>query len=399
MGVVILITNRMGNNASAPEQLPTHGFHILRVKPNSPGSQAKLKAYFDFIVGVNDKPVRKEDFVGILHEYLNKPLRMTMLNIQDDTMRNVELTPSSTWSENENELLGVSILFCEVKSAKELVWHIMEVLPNSPASTAGLRPFTDFIVGSTASIFQESEDFFTLVRTNMNKPLEFFVYNTESDDIRMVTLTPNRNWGGSGSLGCNVAYGILHRIPTVKQYSDTPEPEPLPSHVLAQAESISSVPPVYPSFQSSPIVPSGSLASPMQQVPPVQYSTVTDQYLSPVVNKDQSATQFQSPPREIFSLTPTTTPTTHTTRVDSPNVYQYSPVVSSISSKLPEPVNLPRATSTVGPSISVQMPQFSSAPNSPMNSSATSNLDITALKKRQEELQKQLRSLQQEMKK
>jgi len=39
------------------------------------------------------------------------------------------------------------------------------------------------------------------------------VYNTISNVIRLVNITPNSNWGGEGSIGCNVGYGYLHRIP------------------------------------------------------------------------------------------------------------------------------------------------------------------------------------------
>ena len=47
-------------------------------------------------------------------------------------------------------------------------------------------------------MFQSSEDFFNLVTSNMGRALEFFVYNSDTDKIRTVTLTPNKEWGGSG---------------------------------------------------------------------------------------------------------------------------------------------------------------------------------------------------------
>src|SRR3990167_5645269 len=64
-----------------------------------------------------------------------------------------------------------------------------EVIPNSPASIAGLRPFSDYIVGSTEIIFQDSEDFFSLVNSNIDKQLHFFVYNKDTDDIRQVPIS------------------------------------------------------------------------------------------------------------------------------------------------------------------------------------------------------------------
>ena len=31
-----------------------------------------------------------------------------------------------------------------------------------------------------------------------------------------VSLTPNSDWGGEGSLGCGIGYGYLHRLPAHK---------------------------------------------------------------------------------------------------------------------------------------------------------------------------------------
>ena len=43
--------------------------------------------------------------------------------------------------------------------------------PNSPAYLAGLRPFTDYIIGAD-SILTEQEDLFTLIESNEGKPLK-----------------------------------------------------------------------------------------------------------------------------------------------------------------------------------------------------------------------------------
>lgn len=39
------------------------------------------------------------------------------------------------------------------------------------------------------------------------------VYNHEYDVTRPVEITPSRNWGGQGALGCTLGFGALHRIP------------------------------------------------------------------------------------------------------------------------------------------------------------------------------------------
>lgn len=47
----------------------------------------------------------------------------------------------------------------------------------------------------------------------MNRPLRLYVYNHEYDVTRMITMTPARNWGGDGALGCVLGFGALHRVP------------------------------------------------------------------------------------------------------------------------------------------------------------------------------------------
>ncbi|KAH9827000.1 GRASP55 65-domain-containing protein, partial [Teratosphaeria destructans] len=50
-------------------------------------------------------------------------------------------------------------------------------------------------------------------RRSWSAPLRLWVYNREYDVTRLVTITPSRAWGGEGSLGCVLGYGVLHRIP------------------------------------------------------------------------------------------------------------------------------------------------------------------------------------------
>lgn len=88
----------------------------------------------------------------------------------------------------------------------------MEVHPNSPASLAGLKPFSDYIIGSD-SILHESEDLFNLIENHDGVNLKLYVYNFEEDSCREVTITPNSHWGGEGLVGCGIGYGYLHRIP------------------------------------------------------------------------------------------------------------------------------------------------------------------------------------------
>ncbi|CAL1284926.1 unnamed protein product [Larinioides sclopetarius] len=191
----------------------TEGYHVLRVQDNSPGSKAGLEAFFDFIVAVGNTRLNQDNdtLKEILKANIERPLHMTVYSTKTQTVRDIEITPSNTWG--GQGLLGVSIRFCSFEGVNENVWHVLEIQPHSPADLAGLHPFDDYIIGAD-SVLHESEDLFSLIEAHEGKALTLYVYNAVSDVCREVVITPNKNWGGEGSLGCGIGYGYLHRIPT-----------------------------------------------------------------------------------------------------------------------------------------------------------------------------------------
>lgn len=136
---------------------------------------------------------------------------MLLYNTKTLSVRETTVTPSAEWG--GQGLLGVSIRFGSSMRVNESVWHVLEVYPNSPGAVAGLRAYTDYIIGADTSVIQ-SEDLFSLIQSGEGKQLKLYVYNTDTDNCREVVLTPDCEWGGEGSLGCRIGYGYLHRIPT-----------------------------------------------------------------------------------------------------------------------------------------------------------------------------------------
>lgn len=203
----------MGLGASSEQPAGGEGFHLHGVQENSPAQQAGLEPYFDFIITIGHSRLNKENdtLKALLKANVEKPVKLEVFNMKTMKVREVEVVPSNMWG--GQGLLGASVRFCSFRRASEHVWHVLDVEPASPAALAGLRPYTDYVVGSD-QILQESEDFFTLIESHEGKPLKLMVYNSESDSCREVTVTPNAAWGGEGSLGCGIGYGYLHRIPT-----------------------------------------------------------------------------------------------------------------------------------------------------------------------------------------
>ncbi|CAF2999816.1 unnamed protein product [Rotaria sp. Silwood2] len=190
----------------------TEGFHVLRVQDGSPGHKAGLEAYFDFIVSINGIRLDTDNdrFKEVLKENVSKPVELLVYSSKTQTVRQLTLIPHENWG--GQGLLGLSIRFCTFDKANENVWHVLDVQQHSPAALAGLRSNTDYIIGAD-TLLNDAEDFFTLIESNEGKPLKLYVYNSESDMTREITLTPNVGWGGEGSLGCGIGYGYLHRIP------------------------------------------------------------------------------------------------------------------------------------------------------------------------------------------
>jgi hypothetical protein len=216
----------MGNEQSVPVdepvQKPVVGYHVLRVNPSSPGSVAGLVPFFDFIVSVGDTLLEEEDskLVDALQQNVGKALTLGVFSSRSESVRFVELTPRNDWG--GIGLLGVSIRFNSLKNAEEQVWHVEQVYENSPAEKAGLVAHTDYIVGTPDVLFSDEDDLYMLLRQATTVPL--YVYSTVSDDIRIVNVSPNANWGGNGILGCELGYGLLHRIPR----SAAPKPASVP---------------------------------------------------------------------------------------------------------------------------------------------------------------------------
>ncbi|CAG2110805.1 unnamed protein product [Medioppia subpectinata] len=306
----------------------TEGYHVLRVQDYSPGHKAGLEAYFDFIIAIGNTRLNQDNdaLKEILKTSIDKPLVMTVYNSKTQTVREVELTPSAKWG--GQGLLGVSIRFCSFEGANEHVWHVLQVEANSPAHIAGLKSDTDYIIGAD-SVLQESEDLFSLIEAHEGKPLKLFVYNLTTDSCRDVTIVPNSNWGGEGSLGCGIGYGYLHRIPyreepKVKETTASQEPKNIPQ----------STPEATPISQTHYSDRKYELQQqPQSQPPPPQQQS--QQYSSPMVANTPVVVHDHKHQQEVFNahigITATPTPPTPAAQITSTPISSLSSNLANIS--------------------------------------------------------------------
>lgn len=86
-------------------------------------------------------------------------------------------------------------------------YHVHGVQQDSPALKAGLEPFFDFIlsIGNTR-LNKESDLLKDLLKANVEKAVKLEVYNSKTQKMRELEVTPSNMWGGQGLLGASVRF-------------------------------------------------------------------------------------------------------------------------------------------------------------------------------------------------
>ena len=200
------------------------GYHVLRVKPDSPASKATLVSYFDYIVAVNDQLVVEDNqalLANAAKNSLDQPLNLSVYNSRNDSLRRLSIVPSLNWGDEHGGMLGCSVRFVECSNAQDRVWHILSVAPGGSAERAGLCSDTDYIIASLDKVLMQEEDFLFLIEKNPGCVLKFVVYNSESDSCREVLVEVGKNEFGTGVIGCEIGFGQIHQVPTEAERQQT----------------------------------------------------------------------------------------------------------------------------------------------------------------------------------
>jgi GRASP55/65 PDZ-like domain len=259
---------------------PSLALHVLRVTPSSPASETNIEPFFDFVVGFQGDSLPRNNIDASALEKIveqhegrslnllvwnskskdtrgTRPFKLSFPIILDSHLPVVPITPSRAWSspkspiQNNNDdlqpsLLGLSMRMCGPELSGDNVWHVMDVLEGSPAESAGLVPYGDWIIGWSGGVLSAENDFYDLVdavcyiyltplfdfffptgvdtEQHIDKPLRLYVYSYDFDTIREAVVVPNHQWGGEGLLGCVFGFvfftSSIHRITTVGLTTD-----------------------------------------------------------------------------------------------------------------------------------------------------------------------------------
>jgi S1-C subfamily serine protease len=91
-------------------------------------------------------------------------------------------------------------------------YRVLGVQPNSPAATAGLVSFFDFVVAANSCPLKVlDQKFVDMIKDSEDKPLPLTIYNIKSETTRDVVITPRRGWGGQGMLGVTIRFDSFWR--------------------------------------------------------------------------------------------------------------------------------------------------------------------------------------------
>ncbi|CAL9738632.1 GRASP65 homolog protein 1 [Monosporozyma servazzii] len=248
-----LITSQFNIDPNTDFNLPNNanevisGLRIIYVEE----WQLQLQSFFDYIVGINDLPLPMytnnygfmyPDYNAILnllndsvssgHIKLNiwsvkgGNYRDEYLSLQpkdENDMDSISLDkPTTTTAAGINitpmfQSLGIKVQWTPL-IASTFTYHILQLnIPNGPAQVTGLIPDEDYIIGCQDGLLATggNELLPDVIRSRANQSLVLYIYNKVSDSVRPITV----NIGPDGRLGCNIGYGFLHRIPSVRNTS------------------------------------------------------------------------------------------------------------------------------------------------------------------------------------
>lgn len=220
----------MGSGQSATE---VGGFRIFKVNPGSPAFEAGLEVFFDFIVDIGGTKMdsNQNNFFAKIQEAENTRTKLVVYNIRTHTSRDVYVMPRKWGGAG---LLGAVVRYDALDNADNQGIRVLDVFPNSPAKQAGLIPYKDYLLGTTEVMFRDLDELVEIVNLSLGKKTQIYVYNSDTEAIREVTIVPNNNWGGDGSIGADIRTGLLHRIPAPRRPFNVAKAAQ-PAHVLQPA--------------------------------------------------------------------------------------------------------------------------------------------------------------------
>lgn len=127
-------------------------------------------------------------------------------------------------------------------------YRVLGVQAGSPAASAGLVSFFDFIVmANHIPLRRVDNTFIDLIREFEDRPLALQIYNSKSQTLRDVILTPSKRWPGQGMLGVTIRFDFYdhaeeHLVRVLEVVPNSPAElaglQPMTDYLLGTAETV-----------------------------------------------------------------------------------------------------------------------------------------------------------------
>jgi hypothetical protein len=124
-----------------------YGFQVLR----NTNLELAIEPWFDFIIGINGRTIDNSDpslFATEVRNCAGSTISLGVYSAKGSQIKEIYVPVSPDASS-----LGISLQWSPL-AAVENVWHILDVIPNSPADMAGLLPYSDYVIGSPEGLMR-----------------------------------------------------------------------------------------------------------------------------------------------------------------------------------------------------------------------------------------------------
>ncbi|KAA6413011.1 MAG: golgi reassembly stacking [Lasallia pustulata] len=184
-GALNRFISRLDSDLPSPSSNGTRGafgFQVLRNK----NPEIPIEPWYDFIVGINGRHIDDPDptlFATEVHNCAGSTVTLTLWSAKVPspplpsplTPLNPPISPGPPHPHPPlavpfPPLLGLTLQWTPL-TLTENIWHILDVIPSSPADAAGLLPYGDYIIGTPEGLMHGEAGLGELVEDHLSRPL------------------------------------------------------------------------------------------------------------------------------------------------------------------------------------------------------------------------------------
>ena len=216
----------MGLSQETPSTPSQFGFRIYKIIKDGPLSKAGAKEIIDFIIPPFEVLSQKITFNDWIKSLSDKTVTIKLYSLLYRSFKYIEIKANKLG--NKEGVLGAGVKYENYENADKNILHITSVKENSFAKNKlNLIAYEDYIVAAKIKDdpiislnkegFNPLEILNLIINNNIGNDITFFIYNIKNGFRISETKLEKENNNERFILGCDVAYGILHEFPKIKE--------------------------------------------------------------------------------------------------------------------------------------------------------------------------------------